>query len=862
MMKRFIVYLLTFFVSISIFAGNVITYTASKKLPRTNNGNGIHSKAFNVHIKSHQFANGIGTITFSGEVTEIGMEAFYGCSDMTSVNIPNSVKKLGYHAFYGCSGLTSITIPNSITEIVNDAFESCTGLTAVHISDLSAWCDINFHTSYSSPLYYATHLYLNGQKVENAEISTIHPKISDHAFENCADLVSIKLPSSITHIGYLAFKGCKNLKSVTLPSKLKTISYKAFEGCINLTDITIPSSVTKIESYAFNGCVRLKEITIPSSITSIEDKTFNKCFRLEKVVIPNSVTSIGKYAFANCPHLSNIAIPYSVTDIGEGAFSGFNVEEITLPYGIKNISEKTFEYTSKLKRIYVPMSQLEYYKSKFKDTDVSILPIEISGSIEITNIEYDVLENGIKGMKIHSNISVKGWAGNKVSYDVFFYKGDNGTGGKLISVLPKSNYKAAGGQVYTSKNGSSIYNHSTWDDWTLFIPYEEFPHNAGQNKYSLRAYVRKTGEYNWETIASTPYKNFQINFPKDGSKIRLNIEKIWQEQNVDINGVKSLVIHVKMNGYGLKGMTGQVVAYIDSPEGVPVKTNNTKYQALHNNFAKSIKWTNEKYIEVSWDDLKISIPNSDLPNDGTGKDYYIRVQAYVDNTDIRSNLSNFVSYHFEKKESQQKNLANNSGNSSQAASSQNNNSGPSRYITTKTETAMGTVESIYDTWTGVSTVHSVTTCVCCHGTGRCGICNGMGGAWIGYGYNSRWITCTGCAGTTICSFCGGQGKKEDWQTYYSSTPVQNNNNYNSGHNQEDSHKHNNSSDHGYKDCPNCINGVCSACNGKGYINAGTYTGKNDLTPCPCCNGHLPNGLGDGKCSSCNGTGQIYGIIGR
>ena len=118
------------------------------------------------------------------------------------------VTSIGEEAFFVCRTLTSITIPNYLTHIGSGAFSGCKSLTEVHIKDMEAWCKITFGESHSNPLYYAKHLYMNGQEIKDLTIPDSIATINNYAFYNCSDLKTITLPGSITSIGHDAFYGC------------------------------------------------------------------------------------------------------------------------------------------------------------------------------------------------------------------------------------------------------------------------------------------------------------------------------------------------------------------------------------------------------------------------------------------------------------------------------------------------------------------------------------------------------------------------------------------------------------------------------------------------------------------------------
>ena len=134
------------------------------------------------------------------KVTSIGYDAFYECTNLTNVTIPNSVTGIGKYAFKDCANLTSVTIPDSVTGIDAQAFLGCTNLINVTIPD-----------SVTS--------------------------IGNYAFSSCTSLTSVAIGNSVTSIGGSAFSGCTNLTSIVIPDSVTSIGYQAFLGCTKLNTV-------------------------------------------------------------------------------------------------------------------------------------------------------------------------------------------------------------------------------------------------------------------------------------------------------------------------------------------------------------------------------------------------------------------------------------------------------------------------------------------------------------------------------------------------------------------------------------------------------------------------------------------------
>ena len=272
--------------------------------------------------------------TYNGlPVTEIGKEAFYKCSRLTSVVIPDSITSIGEKGFAVCQNLKSVQMGNSLISVGDFAFLDCDSLTSVYASDIESWCNIEFSGDASNPLEYANSLYINNELVREVVIPNTVTKIPKGAF-SCDSVTRVVIPNTVTEIGADAFEACKELTRVEISdieswcnisfgnSNANPLSF-AKELYVNnelLTDLEIPDTVTEIKNYAFYQCESLTSVVIPDSVTLIGDSAFYRCNRLTSVVIPDSVTIICERAFYWCNRLTSVVVGQSLTEIKIQAF--------------------------------------------------------------------------------------------------------------------------------------------------------------------------------------------------------------------------------------------------------------------------------------------------------------------------------------------------------------------------------------------------------------------------------------------------------------------------------------------------------------------------------------------------------------
>ena len=153
--------------------------------------------------------------TVPNGVTHIGECAFYNCTALESVELPDSVTSIGDSAFSG-SSLEDIELPDSVTSIGTDAFLNCLSLKSVKLSGGLT-------------------------------------SIEDTAFAFCKSLTSIVIPDGVTHIGEYAFYNCNSLKSVELSDSVTSIAYGAFATCLDLENILFGGTMAQWQAITFGN---------------------------------------------------------------------------------------------------------------------------------------------------------------------------------------------------------------------------------------------------------------------------------------------------------------------------------------------------------------------------------------------------------------------------------------------------------------------------------------------------------------------------------------------------------------------------------------------------------------------------------
>ncbi len=332
---------------------------------------------------------------------------------LTEVILTGS-NKIKANAFYSCTNITTVKLPASVTAIESDAFARCTALEKVYFPTLLGWLNVEFENYSANPLASAGELYINNLLLTKLDIPAEVTEVKAYAFYGASEIVELSFANGVTTIGDAAFDNCSSLAKVTLTATLDNVGSRAFNRCyaieevyiadlsawcyvtfgdilanplyfadnfyvdgVAVTDLVIPADSTSITSYAFAGCDQLNSITIGQNVEVIGNGAFKGCSGIEALVIPSSVMevnagafedcsalktvdfgsviSIADRAFANCVSLEKVTLPNTTIIVSNEAFSGCSsVTEVTIGAAVTTIGNSAFYGCAALTKINIP----------------------------------------------------------------------------------------------------------------------------------------------------------------------------------------------------------------------------------------------------------------------------------------------------------------------------------------------------------------------------------------------------------------------------------------------------------------------------------------------------------------------------
>lgn len=302
-------------------------------------------------------------ITIKEGTTIISSAAFSSMINLRSIKLPKTLRSIGRSAFFGCSGLSEITIPDNVY-VNSQAFSNCTGLKTVTICNATLYegespirvfekCNnienVILHCSEVGNWFYDMHSIVNVTLGEGVE------SVRYRAFENCIGIDTITISNSVKQI--MGFSGCTGIRYITIPDNVEVIGERCFYNCSGLLNLVFSSTsnIRKIDKEAFYACNNLKNVQLPNRLDSIGKWAFSDCENLASLVLPKEMKEIKDYAFQNCKSLKEIVVPYGITNIDEGICNYCsNLRTITLPVTVQAFSNRgnSFAYCKELIDVY------------------------------------------------------------------------------------------------------------------------------------------------------------------------------------------------------------------------------------------------------------------------------------------------------------------------------------------------------------------------------------------------------------------------------------------------------------------------------------------------------------------------------
>lgn len=337
-------------------------------------------KTLKVITESFIPANNLTCLNISGDVTNIGINAFSQSRSLKALTISGNVQKIQDNAFTFCTSLKYVQLPSSLSQISTKVFEGCNKLTNINLEDLTNLTSIGYAA-------------FNSTALREVKIPANVTTLGGSCFYNCENLTDVEfLGEKVTSMGDSIFSYCSKLKNINL-EKTKgnvdadssddyfsyTIPSKAFFCCASLKQVTLPAEINNLgsctigaEAFIYSG---INNVIWPNTIIHFKDNSFKdtnfidlvlprgsridgfgvfeNCYSLKTADLSNlEPLTTGSMTFVNCYNLETVKFKPGIAEIGTSAFRDCKkLKTITGTNSLCIISDFAFQYCESLSNI-------------------------------------------------------------------------------------------------------------------------------------------------------------------------------------------------------------------------------------------------------------------------------------------------------------------------------------------------------------------------------------------------------------------------------------------------------------------------------------------------------------------------------
>ena len=340
--------------------------------------NGVNTNSIIVISENnHTLLAGCKNSVVPSGITQIYNNAFYFCTELTSISLPSTVTRIGDWAFNMCEKLTGITLPSNLTYIGDRAFNACYNLGGT----------INIPGSVTTIGDYAFCFMQEGASSDVTSI-IIQPgaskTIGDYAFYGYANATTATLGEGIISVGEWAFAYLGITGTFQIPSSLQNIGSHAFYSLNNVDNFVIGSAnlysdLSSVGSYAFDGrndgAVFYMYLSYPPVTATAGFGTYvSPGFYVEAIYVPN------QYLEAFRSYWSKLSDFNNYTDVT------FGMEKITIVTSNGNIEVREYNMTNASVYAYLNSAY-----NLYSDSTYSTLRYPDSTAISYNSVLYGEL---------------------------------------------------------------------------------------------------------------------------------------------------------------------------------------------------------------------------------------------------------------------------------------------------------------------------------------------------------------------------------------------------------------------------------------------------------------------------------------